>query len=78
MVKSQVLRAALIESVVNPNTDVLVREMLQLATPDYLMIRAIEKISLARKHPDSCVELLTEAITLAGCAKVMASKPTDK
>ena len=86
MVTATGIRNALLESAVNPSFDPLIRQVIEIGTPDYLRIKAVEVLrrldvpaenGLLYPNTDVC-EALEEAITLLAVAKAKLTPPAKK
>lgn len=79
MVKATALRTVLLESAVNPQICPLLKEIVDLGDHDYFMVRAIEKITEARRVAGDTHQVhscLIEAITSLGLSRVKLNGPT--
>lgn len=80
MVKATELRKLLLESAVNPQDCPLLAEIVKIGTPDYFMIRAIEKVSEARRDPTNSHHVhacLVDATTSLALARgMLTNEPT--
>lgn len=86
MVTATQIRNALVESAVNPVTDPLIRQVIEIGTPDYLRLKAVEILRRFDVPPENgslypntdVCEALEEAITLLAVAKAKLTPPAKK